>query len=486
MVNTMILTIFEGKQCASMTLPDCAEGRHIIQRPSDNEPLLMAVGTPEGWKLVEIGARLLDAPARLESRMLLRALCRKDQQPVTIYVEKKTADRQKYTYIILPEQTSLKVGAGADCDLVYDDPYVARHLLTLHYRGQAWHASVERKDAQIFVNGCLFEGGVLHTGDMLFLMGLRMIFLPGILCCNCPDGRVHVTNRTLRKIDIPGVDKTEYFRQAPPRAYFNRMPRFVKTVEEEKLSVDAPPAQQAMQQQSALLQIGPALTSGLFAMLGGMASVMSVGMTASNLIFPSIGCKKMMECQEAYEKRRQEAYRAYLDQLEAQLADMAQRQLNEMQKQLPPAVDTARRLMKDQRHLWDRQRTQADCLQLRLGEGSWPLKCDITLPPQHFDLTDDPMRAMLDEMRQKKRMLHHAPIGVDLKKYSHIGLAGLGADVQRLLWQLLVQLTTQLGYDEMKLCIMGRLPRALQPFTRLPHTWSDDGRQHFWLRPRLR
>ncbi len=476
----MILTIFEGKTCTSMTLPDCAEGRHLILRPSDDEPLLMAVGTPEGWSLVEMGARLLDAAqTRLESRMLIKTLCRKDQQMVMIYAEAKTKNRQQYGYMLMPGPITLKVGADAGCDIIYDDPHVARHHLTLRYDGKAWSATVEKGAGHIYVNGSLFEGGALRMGDMLFLMGMRMVFLPGILCCNCPDGRVKPNRRDIGQVEVPEIDQRDYYRQAPERTYFNRMPRFVKTMEEEKLSVDAPPAQQDMQQQSALLQMGPALTSGLFAMLGGMASMMSVGMMASNLIFPSIGRKKMMERQEAYEKRRREAYRAYLDQLEAQLADMAQRQLQQLQKQLPPAVETAKRLLRDRRHLWDRRRAQKDSMQLRLGEGSWPLKCDITLPPQHFDLTDDPVRAMVDEMRQKKRMLHHAPIGMDLKKYSRIGMAGSGEDLQRLMWQLLVQLTTQLGYDELKLCLMGALPRALRPFARLPHTWSDDGRHHF-------
>ena len=478
MVKPMILTIFEGKRCASMTLPDCAEGRHLIRRPSDDEPLLMAVGTPEGWSLVEMGARLLRDVTRLESRMLIKVLCRKDQQPVTIYAEDKTRDRQKYGYMLMPGAITLQVGADAGCDIVYDDPHVAGHHLTLRYDGKAWSAKVEKAAGLVYVNGALFEGGGLRMGDMLFLMGMRMIFLPDILCCNSPDRRVKINRRDIGAVEAPEINREDYYRQAPARTYFNRMPRFVKNMEQEKLSVDAPPAQQSMQQQSALLQMGPALTSGLFAMLGGMASMMSVGMMASNLIFPSIGRKKMMERQEAYEKRRQEAYRAYLDKMEAQLTDMAQRQLQQLQKQLPPAVETVKKLLQDRRHLWDRRRTQEDSMQLRLGEGSWPLKCDITLPPQHFDLTDDPMRAMLDGMRQKKRVLNHAPIGLDLKKYNRIGIAGSGADLQRLLWQLLVQLTTQLGYDEVKLCLLGRLPRTLRPFARLPHTWSDDGRHH--------
>lgn len=481
MVKPMILTIFEGKSCTSMTLPDCPEGRHLIQRPSDDEPLLMMVGTPEGWRMAEAGARFLDpAPQLLESQMLLKLLCRKDQQPVMIYAEKKTRDRQRFSYLLMPGQITLRIGSDAGCDVVYDTPHVQSHHLTLHYDGKSWSAMVEKGASHIYVNGLAFSGGMLRMGDMLFLMGQRFVFLPGILCSNCPDGRVKINHRSIRKVDIPQIDKEDYFREAPVRPYFNRMPRFIAAMEEEKLNVDAPPAQQGIQQQSVLLQMGPALTSGLFAMLGGMTSLVSMGMMASNLIFPSIGRKKMMERQEAYEKRRQEAYRAYLEQIEAQLSEMAQRQLRHMHKQLPTAVDTARQLLKDHRHLWDRRRTQSDCMQLRLGLGSWPMKCDITLPPQHFELTDDPMRAMIEEMRTKKRVLHHAPIAVDLKKYNQVGIAGTEEDTQRLIWQLLMQLSTQLGYDEMKLCIMGKLPQALRPFVRLPHTWSDDGRHHFF------
>ena len=82
----MILTVFEAEYCHSVTLPDFAEGRHSICRPSDGEPLLMAVGTPEGWNIVPTGVRLTEAPPEhLQHRMLLRAVCEKNHAPVLIY-----------------------------------------------------------------------------------------------------------------------------------------------------------------------------------------------------------------------------------------------------------------------------------------------------------------------------------------------------------------------------------------------------------------
>lgn len=476
----MILTIIEAEYCSSMTLPDFAEGRHAICRPSDGEQLLMAVGTPEGWSIVESGARLLEAaPARLRNRTLIKAMCQKDHAPVLIYAEEKTEDRQKFAYLLIPPQTSLIVGSASKYDIVYDEPMVEPKHMILQYNSKEWSAKLEEADTHTYVNGRRFRGGRLNMGDMLFLMGMRFIFLPGILCCNCPDGRVKVNNRRLAPVDVPQIHKEEYYRAAPALPRFNRMPRFVTTIDEEKLNVDAPPAQQKAQQQSGWLQMGPALTSGLFAMLGGMTSVMSLGMMASNLIFPTITRKKMMELQEANEDRRQEAYRVYLNDLESQVSDLMQRQQAQLHKMLPHATSTVQQILKDKRHLWDRQRSQDDCMQLRLGVGDWPLKCEITLPPQHFDMSDDPMRDILNEMRNKKRILHNAPIALSIKNYHQMGIVGVDEDVQQLAWQILTQLTMQLGYDELKLCVVGKLPRVLRPFTRLPHTWSDDGKNHF-------
>lgn len=476
----MILTIIEDEYCATMTLPDFAEGRHSIQRPSDGEQLLMAVGTPEGWRIVEAGACLLEGTSvHLQNRMLIKAICQKDHARILIYVEEKTDDRQKYAYLLTPPQTSLVIGSASKYDIVYDEPLVEPKHMILQYDGKEWSGKLEEAEVHTYVNGRRFRGGWLKTGDMLFLMGMRFIFLPGILCCNCPDGRVKVNNRQLRAVDVPQIHKEDYYRKAPSQPCFNRMPRFVTTIDEEKINVDAPPTQQKMQQQSAILQMGPALTSGLFAMLGGMTSIMSLGMMASNLIFPTITRKKMMELQATNEDRRQEAYRAYLQDLESQVSDIMQRQQAQLHKMLPPAAHTVQQIIKDKRHLWDRQRTQKDCMQLRLGVGDWPVKCEITLPPQHFELSDDPMREILNEMRNKKRILHNVPIALNIENYNRMGITGPDEDIQQLIWQLLAQLSLQLGYDELKLCVVGKLPHALRPFARLPHTWSDDGKNHF-------
>lgn len=475
----MILTVIEATCCASITLPDKAEGQYVLSRPSDNTPLFTLRGTEQGWCLLEEEAKMISAPPdHLQGGMLLRAMCRKDYANIMVLVEEKTADRQCFSRFLVSENTTLTVGSAPENDLVLSGMGLAPRQMSLIYAGGTWRVQMEHGGVFAYVNGRRFNGGVLQPGDALWILGQIFIMLPDILCCNRPGKHLSLNTRKLTVLQPPQIDKTEYYKEASPVPTFNRMPRFSSMVDREKLNIDAPPGQQTTQQQSPLLQMGPALTSGLFALLGGMSSLMTVGMMASNLIFPTISRRKATERQEAYEQRRQKEYKAYINSLEAQLQGIATKQLKTLEKLLPPPAEMARQLLQDSKHLWDRRKEQEDCLQIRIGTGELPLQCDITLPQQHFDLSDDPLRALLNDLREKKYMLKPAPLAINLEKHRIVGVAGMPQETAAMAAQMLFQLSTQVGYDELKICLVGRPPKSLRPFCRLPHTWSDDQSHH--------
>lgn len=147
------------------------------------------------------------------------------------------------------------------------------------------------------------------------------------------------------------ISRSKAYRPPNAISYFNRMPRFIDDIESEKIDVDAPPAQQKIDQTSPLLTLGPSLTSGLFMLMGGMSSILSLGMVASNLFFPTLMRKRAQEQQEAYEERRKSEYSAYIAKIEAQIDGMMVKQSHALLSAFPSAVQIAVRLLKNKRHL---------------------------------------------------------------------------------------------------------------------------------------
>ena len=43
---------------------------------------------------------------------------------------------------------------------------------------------------------------------------------------------------------------------------------------------------------------------------------------------------------------------------------------------------------------------------------------------------------------------------------------------------MMIQLAMHAGYDELKICIIGKLPESLSELRWLPHTWDDDKNVH--------
>ena len=217
----------------------------------------------------------------------------------------------------VPEVMDVTVGSARDNSIVFTAPTAAPRQLTLRHRHGSWE--LHAPEGAVYVNSERSRGGRLAPGDEVFTMGLTLVPFPGGLAVNRPSEAIGFgTWRPVRREAEAG--RAPAF-VAPKPVWFSRMPRFRAAVETAQLSVQLPPSMASQPQAQSALSMGPALTSGLFLMLGGLGSVASLGMIAGNLAFPLLGQRKAKKEYEENERKRQEAYRAYLAQTEQQLRE---------------------------------------------------------------------------------------------------------------------------------------------------------------------
>ncbi len=403
------------------------------------------------------------------------------QRRVRLYAEEISDDRKLFVRAQVAPDTQIVFGRGKDCDLISSCPWIdEKHIVFSQDKNKAWTMKCGAKGAPVYVNGVAQTNCDLHPGDLVWVVGYKFTVLPGVFVFNNPDESLK--RGPVKKYSImerPDVAGQALYRAPNPPQYFNRSPRFKDDMAGENMNVDAPPSQMKADDSSLLLRMGPALTSGLFMLMGGMSSIMGMGMMASNLIFPSIGRKKAQEKQEEYEARRRKEYKEYLDKVEKELEEMALRQTDYLRKASPRPTQIAQKLISDNRRMWDHRRGNKDYLHLRIGTGDIPLECNISGPQEHFDMNDDPLREQMRAVQNKERMLRGVPVTLDLSTYSCCGLYGNPDAVSRMTANMLVQLSTQYGYDELKICFLGKPSKELRPFMRLPHTWNDERTEHY-------
>lgn len=477
----MILTLMEAGRMKQMILPQQPEGRFDICNLAGTVPLMQIDGASGVWKVrVKHGCKLFaNALPELRGNMLLPFVYANGTRKGQLFAEESTVNRKKFARVAVAPGTTLRIGSGKDNDLICNASFAEEHHLVLTYgRHREWTMEDVGTKYGVYLNGQLTQKAVAKPGDQIWMMGQKWIVLPGILAFNNPDLQLKNNTKQMVFLKKPDIGHENFYHEPKEPVYFNRMPRFTDELKEEKLHIDAPPVQQKREPQSALLTVGPAVTSGLFMLMGGMASVLSMGMMASNLIFPSIGRKKEKEKQEEYEARRKEAYTQYLNSIEEKIGDMIVEQTKKLQDAAPAAETQVRKLLGDKHHLWDRQREHSDFMCLRLGVGDIPLKCEVNLPQEHFEMDDDPLRNMMRQVQEKERTLHHVPIIMNMMQYAHCGICGSREDTQLMIANLLMQLSTQYGYDELKIVLIGNLSKPLRPFARLPHTWNNDKSEH--------
>lgn len=476
----MILTWMEDELYRQTWLPEYPEG-HFVLRDLQRRAVLTFISDQGQWRMhLETAWTMHGSKDNiLRPGMLLRLQALQAKHQVFCYAEPQTEDRELFARLRVQKGAVLRFGSGQDCEFLSRNPYIEPlHAVFTHDQFSHWSVESKASGAGVYVNGRKVRRSVLQPGDLVWILGQKFVVLPGMIALTSPSRQLSVHGRTLSRMEPTPISRSKAYRPPNAISYFNRMPRFIDDIESEKIDVDAPPAQQKIDQTSPLLTLGPSLTSGLFMLLGGMSSILSLGMVASNLFFPTLMRKRAQEQQEAYEERRKSEYSAYIAKIEAQIDGMMVKQSHALLSAFPSAVQIAVRLLKNKRHLWDHRPSNKDHLHLRLGTGSIPMKCDISIPQAHFDISDDPMRELLTQVRSKARVLNNVPIMLDFSSYSRMGICGGKEAVDSLTANILAQLSCQYGYDEMKFFMFGKPSQNLRPFLRLPHTWNNEHNEH--------
>jgi S-DNA-T family DNA segregation ATPase FtsK/SpoIIIE len=507
------LSLLKDNELFTCMLPEKTKGQYWITHINEagfEEQLIGVEGVEGEWMLKSNRNAYVQGPDRrrvkelkLEAPSFCGIYLKKTQQTAWLYAEPVTEDRKTFRKFLLPVQGKLSIGRAEDCDIRFANKHVSsRHAELILSHGEMVIRDLDSANGT-YVGGKRVREASLHPGDVVYLIGLKLIVGQGFLALNNPDGLVTCNPAVLmpfrKQAPEPVDDEEEEIDDVQVGASFFRSPRFKRDIKRTQIKVDPPPSKPNQERVPLLLTLGPSLTMGMsagfmavYSMQNALNStgsirnalpslVMAVSMLTGSIVWPILMRKHETKKKKENEKKRQEKYSRYLQEMNEQIQQEARRQAEILHENHVTVDECISRIRVRKRNLWERMRTHNDFLKVRLGLGQLPLEADILFPEKRFTLDDDNLQEQLQQLADQPKVLERVPVTLSLSEDWISGIIGNRSSVIDMVKGMIWQLTALHSYDELKLVfIYDKMEQSTWEFVKwLPHVWSQEKNVRF-------
>lgn len=489
----MIVTLFQESGIQCLALPEKASGRYPLEAEGGSLGCVEGVGG--AWLLKLAPGFLWKGGEEGAAQEELKPLCfyviqGKDGTQYSLFTEEATRDRQEYLKYCIRGEGSLELGREEENGVVLRNRFVSARHARLTYGPQGWFLEDLGSRNGTFVNGKRVQSCPLCCGDLIYIMGFRIVVGKFFLAFNHPDDSLEVRSPLLYPFQPQQPEASPAPRREEKEALFYCSPHFRRNPAEAKLSVDSPPQPNLPEQTPLALTLGPAVTMGLSSLM--MASVayinylngtadllntaptigMSGAMLCTTILWPLISRRSDRKRAERTEERRRQQYRAYLDKMREKIFAVKQEQETALKENVPPFSELERRVMERRRELWERTEGKDGFLTLCLGVGDLPAMLKLEGNSQRFSVEEDVLELDLARLLAEPKTLAGVPITQSLEEAPVWGVTGPRAESFAFTAQLVMQLAALHGYDEVKLAFVTPGGGEWEFARWLPHAWD--------------
>ena len=401
--------------------------------------------------------------------------------------------------------TSLSIGSGADCHIVYTNNLTSEKHLEIEFDNGEYYA-VPINDAKIcsYLNDeRIVRREKLHVGDILFINGLKIVWMRKFIVVNNPGSGVRVQGLNLYS-ESEVIDNTKYSPVTEEESgidlykdddYFSHTPRLRTVFEGETIEIDAPPGNQdSAEELPFLLSIGSSLTmvaSSIYMMYTTVYGLAN-GTTTRALGYPMLaltvimlfGSAAMPKLIAGYQKKqrvkkeqmRQDKYRKYLGDKENYIQTKIKEEAQIITENNLPLQECKNILLNNNRSLWSREIKEDDFLNLRFGIGTYPSSIVIKAPEEHFTLEDDNLTNLVYELPDKYKILSGVPVTLSLTKNNIVSFLFDCTFKNDFIDGILLQTAIYHSALDLKIVLFTNRENASrwEFLKKMPHTWSSD------------
>lgn len=470
-----VVLLEENHFIRSIWLPSKKEGRYVFETDeTDSEVPIVITASDNEW-IVNLtkGAHLIDGELSETSFQLYDECLLKiefGEKEYSIYSQYKYNNEDIYIPFYIEEHTDITIGRLEDNDICYPNPYVSKIHAVLHWENGYWYIIDADSKNGVFLNGFKIKSSRLELGDVIYIMGLNIIFGKGYIGINNANERITINSPKLHRIrgksDIsfaPGERHEE-------DAVFDRKPRRKFQIEKKVIDIELPPVSMSSSRLPLLLRLGNPIVSGGRAIMTGNAFS-----AITSLVIPALTQGLTEKDRKEYEKRREEKYREYLKEKELEIKNEISSE-KKLLSDIYPDLNTMLLFPAEKSRLWERRKFDDDFLSVRLGSGRIPMYAEKNYQTKKFDLEQDSLLDEMYELAGHQSYIHDAPIMMSLKSDYITSIVGDYNNSINLVRNIIVQLAVTHAYDELKIVaiINNKDLENLYFLKYLPHCWNNE------------
>ena len=477
----MKITLFLNNKLIDFKLPEEVSGSFSFDENDEEEDKLINIDAKDDkWILYSTNvSKIIENNNILDNTILTSNkfyFIKRGANNYLIYVTdiKKQEERlYKWNATI-----NLKIGLSNECNLLYNCQFLKDSLISFYVKEN--NLIIERNSTiPVYINKISFPNPthILNNGDEVEILGLRLIFLPGVLLFFSHEGTTEIneqiasltpyepTLESPRMIEIK--DKALYNEDE----YFSKAPRLRRIIETKKIKLSPPPKPDNNGGLPLILTIGPMLT------MGGMAGItlintiyristnqttleqtwssiaMSSIMLISMVLWPIVTNLYNKHMKEKMRKEIEEKYSKYLDDKRKELEEERRLQKEILIENLITVEECLNIIKNRTINFWDKRTDQSDFLEVRLGIGRAQLKVEFEYPEEGFTIDEDNLRKMADKLVEEFKYIETVPVSYSFKENRLTAIMGNASRRPSFVNNLILQLLTFYTYEDLKIVI---------------------------------
>ena len=394
-----------------------------------------------------------------------------------IYSELVTDSLLTYKNYIVNNNAEIKIGNSNNAEIRYCNPNISPCEAILRRKNGILEIIDDNSKFGVFVNNEKVREATLKLGDVISILGLKIIIGNNSIAVNSISDLVFINETFLSKMNIEYASKSYYDDELydTQDKYYNRPPRRNVNREEVVISIDGPPMSMNQKSMPLMLRMGSSMVMGGMAAFAGNFTTL-----LSSVLFPFISSKYTDKQRQEYESLRVTKYNEYLNAKKDEIDKACEEEKIELNRKYPE-IGFVMAATRKKRNMWERRPIDDDFLCVRLGEGSKLMSTRIEFPERRFDLEHDELEENMYQIAEKKYIINNIPAVLSLIDFFVIGFRGSKEAVLDYLLQMIVQITSYHSYDEVKTVFLIN-ENDLDKFDcikYLPHVWDDQNKMRF-------
>ena len=411
----------------------------------------------------------------------------------------------KYILYCLPtyENTTLYqvtdaniVIGNKNADVLYENNFLGNYNVRIYY-DNAWYIEVLNDTNFIYLNNKSVKKERLYNGDVIFIVGLRIVVLGNFMIINNFNNMVRLNAQKFKAIRLSEVniqgEIEEEIEIYDEEDYFFRNPRFKRNIQEEKYSIDSPPENQDPEGTPFLLTMASSMTMAasssmsLYTIISRldeganakdlMPSIIMTGvMLFSSLLIPIITRIYEKRKNKGKEKLRQEKYSNYLDERKKEIDDKISEQKAILVENNSTNEKCFSMIMNKENTLWERKITHDDFLSLRVGIGDINAKIEVGYEKEKFTLVEDNLKKKLQDLGGGDKKIKEVPVTIPLTEKNIVAITADVKNSYAFLDTLILEMLAYHSYEDLKLVIltMEENENYFEYLKLTPFVWNDD------------